>query len=80
MGFAENMLKDLDKRQEAARQASAKTGVTEPGNAQEESSRAPRPSSESYAAKDGLYEKEATDVRPSTRQTGASSCSSTTST
>lgn len=78
MGFAENMLKDLDKRQEAAKQASNKTEVVgnasercNPGsvvgdasercNSSEESHRSPNISS-GPTGKDGIYEKESTDV------------------
>lgn len=71
MGFAENMLKDLDKRQEAAKQASNKTVATEPEDSlrspgtstgpQGDSRRSPGTSS-GPTEKDGLYEKEATDV------------------
>ena len=78
MGFAENMLKNLDEQREAARQASNKTEVggngsercnpgTVVGDASErcssceESRLSPRTSS-GPAGKDGIYEKEATDV------------------
>ena len=78
MGFAENMLKNLDKRQEAARQASNKTEVvgdaserrnpsvvgnaSERCSSSEESRRSPGISLEPGSERDGIYEKESTDV------------------
>ena len=68
MGFAENMLKNLDKRQEAAKQAERKEApLSSPEGDSSESIEAPSgavggASPSVGRAKDGLYEKESTDV------------------
>ena len=68
MGFAENMLKNLDKRQEAAKQAERKEApLSSPEGDSSESIEVPSgavggASPSVGRAKDGIYEKESTDV------------------
>ena len=68
MGFAENMLKNLDKRQEAAKQAERKEApLSSPEGDSSESIEVPSgavggASPSVGKAKDGIYEKESTDV------------------